>query len=919
MDEQAGYKHFYEFYGKLNVISEIIRIKNDTRSMTSTAPYITLLPVKKTDLKLPKEINSEYLIKSFNYETSTDKKGNTISSAKQLKIGSVTEIINITINSDVIARPRDPDWFNHTFTAIFKIDKTDPNIKELHLRKSFYSDDIKHLFTFNVLDKGTDKTSNVAQYVWMSKHDMLALLDQPFLLLSFDMYYYNNNGKYLFENDFDVTKDELSSGSSSSVDPVGVDALFSIETFNPTQLPTFLMLLIYYAGYSFDITLQNITSKFRNKFNQSSNKTSFPIKLYVPISNTMETEYNNTVRSTIKPDTLDLAFETLQVYHVATKIASLWDYVNSKLTILIINMLNSKVNKAYYKTLFNKKYTLNKLFLFECISELKKYKEYILNPLNINSIEFPMSTLKTLEILILKLSYILSLLEPTFIPIETMSFDVIMNGKTLKYVINSELQATNISIDDHISNDTLMEAILSTRAAVMTHSGTTVAGIEEAKNFFSDSSARELQKSFIQKMVDTYKNDLSEKNIPLVRIQEKQQRLYKELDQKTNSLKATGYTDESLGKNEVYLNLVVQYNEITLEENNAAHEYEIALYKSQKADAILKALDDSKSSSELTSLFDDLNTNYPDYIRIKGLIEENTKQLASSKQALNEARVQKVEEKQKIETSAAVNAQTLQEVDTSKNKKTAAADLQANKVVAKVTVTQENIFKDVISMFSKAKTREYLRLGLSFGEHRYIYYADYELGKIYSLNYSTKESNEGLPQEFLEKLTRNRTYVLIKIDELQSPTDEKVIGNIWYSEKEIPEDEKETIFDKIRDANKMDKLAPTIKYSDSYIRAEARDKDENVKLTKAGQASKPFFDMFMKYQYLLTTLDNLTVGNTYRFTFKILPPKKERQTRGDSFSGGGKNTTKKVNRKQAQTQGKTHSKTKKVFESELIN
>ena len=439
------YIHFTDFYNKLNVVCELNKTHvKDKFFKIDSNDKIQAISTKK---HIPDE-----LIQTFMFDTQTPQSKYTT----ELTINIVTSSISIIISQDIKHNGKAIDgafttkniWFDNDSFKLFTIDTNHPTTNVVALNS--LRDAGTNLGYINTLFKFNSGGST--NYVWDRKFDMLALFNRPVLLLAFDMYCYNHGSKHLFTKTFDIETED-------SKEQIGVYSLLNMEKFQLKRRPTFLMLLMYYAGYSFSIKSDDITRKFRNKF---YNGNSFEIKLYASIDNQVETTYNNLLKSTIKPMSVDLDIETLQVYHVG-KIASLWDYVNGKLTILINNMLTHGTDKDYYKTLLKREYTSNSLFLMECIKELKKYKEYIINPLNITTIAYPISTLKTIEILILKLSYILSILEPTFIPVETMSFDLIMDGKKFKYVINSELQATNISVEDHISNDRLMAAILSIR------------------------------------------------------------------------------------------------------------------------------------------------------------------------------------------------------------------------------------------------------------------------------------------------------------------------------------------------------------------------------------------------------------------------------------------------------------------------
>jgi hypothetical protein len=443
---EDDYAHFKEFYNKLNVLCELHNTPIKAKlSKVDEEKKIEDMGKKK---HIPDELNKTFIfdIQGSRYTT-------------ELTIYNANNSINIMISQDIKYNGATVNesfsnkntWFEKERFKLFTIDTSDPdtNVVALNSLKNV-NNNLGYINT--LFDFGSESPE---KYVWARNIDMLALFNRPVLLLAFDMYCYNNSLKHLFTNTFKIETTEL----TKEDDKMSVHKLLNMEKFQLSRRPTFLMLLMYYAGYSFSIKPDDITKKFRNKF---YNGNSFEIKLYAPIDNQGEIEYNNLLKSSIKSTSVNLSIETLEVYHVG-KISSLWDYVNGKLTILINNMLTRGTDKERYKALLMKEYTSNTLFLMECIKELKKYKEYIINPLNITAIAYPISTLKTIEILILKLSYILSVLEPTFIPLETMSFDLIMDGKKFKYVINSELQATNISVEDHTSNDTLMMAILSTR------------------------------------------------------------------------------------------------------------------------------------------------------------------------------------------------------------------------------------------------------------------------------------------------------------------------------------------------------------------------------------------------------------------------------------------------------------------------
>jgi len=913
----AGFTHFYEFYQKLNVISEIINKTTTTIPSDPTPLFNKIFGDSRSDrdrkkaetderptLKaiLDKQHESGDLIKTFMYDKPTGKTGKTETNfiAKNLRIGSTTEIILIAINKKAeVQGNTTPTWFDSNMFSIFNLDEFDDNdrpaeatekknIKELHsVTHTDYALSIKTLFQYHYINHSDTRLTT---YVWESKYNMLGLLTQPFLLLTFDMYYYNVKGAPLFRKNFDVIE-EASEGEAAT-NNISVESLLAINIFKQNQLPTFLMLLIYYAGYSFNINVDDITSKFRNKFNQSSNKTSFPIKLYVPISHPMETKYNNLLKSAIKPDSVDLNVETLQVYHVGYQIASLWDYVNGKLTILINNMLNSnsKDDKARLTDLFKKKYTSNNLFLFECINELKKYKEYILNPANITTIEFPMSTLKTLEILILKLSYILSVLEPTFIPIETMSFDVVMNGKTLKYVINSELQATNISIDDNISNDKLMAAILSTRAGVM---GLTTTGKETANLLLSDTESKEIIKSSIQKEADISRSNKIEKNIAYTKIHDEFEKSETSLAQLTDYYTKAKYSPEDLKLTEPYMNRVVQHIELKLADKKAELEQNYANDIYSAALALLSAF--NTSSFPTQPQFAAFRTPKPDInndSEVMGIIAE----LRAKKKQLATAAGQSPEQLAKMARSRRRVAE-IPEARNTTGEPSGSGGLEATSLDsddAGKTFTAE------ITINDKYKSSGYGGINIDALDN--VIQPTFKVGKIREVKKTVTarfSSNQIKNSNWLfENETANITInsKLIKISD-KTPSDQlngTRLGPDWDSDKPY-------------EGIDPDKFKKT---TEDYI-------NKNYSHIKLALLESVTLEIAMKQYRLYKVLNQLQLDHKYLFTFEKLEPEKRR--RSDGFDGGSKNTTKKVNRRQrqGQIQGKTHSKTKKVFENEV--
>ena len=855
-----GSKHFKEFYGKLNVISEIISKKK----LTITNPRTTfdIIFGKSTSedetaaLKaiLTKPHDSTLLIETFAYPKPKETEG-TDYITKKFDAGNFqndNERIEVKIKFDVEVSST-PVWFDKELVSIFNINEEDatPNIKELSTYNC--TENIKHLFTF--------KSNNPAQYVWESKYDMLALFNQPFLLLTFDMYYYNIKNKPLFKNNFDVNED-----TAIATTTLTLESLLNIETFSG-KLPTFLMLLIYYAGYSFDIYRENITSKFRNKFNQSLNKTSFPIKLYAPIPDNIETIYNNVLKSATNLTSVDVYIESLEVYHVGSEVKSLWDYVNGKLTILINNMLNSKDkdDKNRYKTLFKKQYTSNSFFLFECIDALKKYKEYILIPANITTIAFPMSTLKTLEILILKLSYILSVLEPTFIPIETMSFDVIMNGKTLKYVINSELQATNISIDDYISNDKLMLAILSTRAASIEPDAN---GRAKAQNLLSDSAALELQTSVIQKQADLYRRNYLEKNIAYQRINSEFSKSAKSLEQLKTSL--GGFTEEMLETNILYMNQLVQHTELELAHTKAFLEKQYYDDRINAAQDLLTALRDQQEASK--DLFAAFWEEEPD-IEEDPAVHELKSELEDHRNLLAVATKITPEEEEKVTAQASRIKALRDRIAVTPKLREAAIASAGGDIPVRFTVTKEHITKDKKRFSTDTIPR---RFGLTFGDLATAMQSTFQLGKIlhtYEL---------GRPTEFTNITDTSKTidegFLLYKIEKVESNNS---TITVWDADAEVPLDKAKYIKDT---ASPASTLLNTIQI-------------------KANR------DSIIAFQYFLNTLDTLSENQIYIFHF--YKPESTVSSTVDRLFEGGKNTTKKVNRKQRQRQ--RQSKKKKSF------
>ena len=201
---------------------------------------------------------------------------------------------------------------------------------------------------------------------------------------------------------------------------------------------TFFTLLMFYASYDFSIDAL-IVDKFKSKFSGKK----FEIKPFL-LFDSGEFDIIKKIKdkgSDLDPHVFDLEKESLQLFHVGS-IGSLWDYANGKLTILLYNMLQN----PSYKELLKRKYDSNKLFLFECINALKHFKAHILQPGKSSTITFAMSTLKAIEILLVKLSFILNAFESKFIAADSVIFQVTINGATTNYTINSPYEVTSLTI-----------------------------------------------------------------------------------------------------------------------------------------------------------------------------------------------------------------------------------------------------------------------------------------------------------------------------------------------------------------------------------------------------------------------------------------------------------------------------------------
>ena len=275
------------------------------------------------------------------------------------------------------------------------------------------------------------------------KAEIFQLIPKPILLLTFDICHFNYEAAHIFDKDFiripnfDHIAD--SRQNEKTYQPGLIHDIKDKDTFKDDMNPSFITLLVYYASYDFLID-EKVITKFNAKF-QSSNE--YEIKPYIMSANThREAEFGNKLFSLSEPYNVNLEVESLQLFHVG-KIDTWWDYVNGKLTILIYNMLYN--NSESSDKLFKRTYKSNRLFLFECIYHLKKYKQYVISTNDSSKIVYPMSTLKALDILLLKLSYILNFIDERFIPMDSVSFDVTINNRKSTYVINSQYEATIIT------------------------------------------------------------------------------------------------------------------------------------------------------------------------------------------------------------------------------------------------------------------------------------------------------------------------------------------------------------------------------------------------------------------------------------------------------------------------------------------
>ena len=337
----------------------------------------------------------------------------------------ITDRLTVTSKGQLSGKQSVPDWLNSAYIDIFKTtdDGDKKTLVDFHSRPIAIVDNVTtKIFSLFKYQNPIDAN---AKYVWKDNINMLLLFKPQILLLTFDIYCYNA-GKKLFDTNFNLLPEPNTVGVPISVTNLDIKLI----------RPSFFMLLIYYAGYNFDINPNDIAATFNKKFKDNS----FDIISY--IENEKERLYIEKYSTNIESHKVNVAVETLELFYVGS-IDSLWDYVNGKLTILIYNMLHheDRDKAQHYANLFKKRYASNKLFLLECIKELKQYKQYISNS-DITNLLFPVSTLKAIEILLVKLPYILQQIEPHYIPVESVSFDVTINSKTNTYTINSEYETT---------------------------------------------------------------------------------------------------------------------------------------------------------------------------------------------------------------------------------------------------------------------------------------------------------------------------------------------------------------------------------------------------------------------------------------------------------------------------------------------
>jgi hypothetical protein len=455
-------EHFQGFCSKIKRIANRIAIDSNSKS-TSVSQALTSSGNANADIAKMKAIlanDEEYDMSQYNEDSIKDTEllfrkipDHAIAEkkyipGKSLTIGSLNTntiptmesakniVITITDKPTIKSKSTLNPWIDQESFGIFTtsdLSSDDGAITIIDLHESTKSSDTDIYTKIVNLFKYKDSTPPPEKYVWKDKTHMFLLFDTLILLLTFDIFCYNQKKK-LFNNQFDIINDD----ENLITNPISVDSLQNLEIRDIK--PTFLMLLIYYSGYNFNISTTDITTKFKNKFQKNN---SFAITQYIPDDNSNELPYIAKHKTNIDSLRVDMDSETLELFHVGS-ISSLWDYVNGKLTILIYNMLRVSEITDYYSNLFNKRYASTKLFLYECIQELKKYKQYISNTEILTKLAFPISTLKTIDILLVKLPYILSIIDERYIATHSVAIDVTMNDKKSRYVINSEYETTNI-------------------------------------------------------------------------------------------------------------------------------------------------------------------------------------------------------------------------------------------------------------------------------------------------------------------------------------------------------------------------------------------------------------------------------------------------------------------------------------------
>jgi hypothetical protein len=211
----------------------------------------------------------------------------------------------------------------------------------------------------------------------------------------------------------------------------------------------------------------------------------------------------------------------------------------------------------------------------------------------------------------------------------------------------------------------------------------------------------------------------------------------------------------------------------------------------------------------------------------------------------------------------------------------------------------------------RAHTHKENQCGFRFGRFNTVASSDYVLGKIVGIDKDRNNIGKLDPKELDIFDGIGKDFILLKI-ERHPPFSSGNPTTIWENHPTLK-------LGKGNDKDKEGNLRADFKRDPNYIST----MDEFHKSWKRKEITDEKYEEYeeaiFRLQYLLHILNNLDSNITHTFTFE--KPRLSRTTPdGDLlFSGGSKNTTKKVNRRQAQTQGKIHSKTKKVFESEVIN